>query len=191
MDSSHGYEAISQAFVRGRSRDIGVREVNRWAKALRRGCSVLDLGCGCGLPLTAILVNEGFETFGIDASPSLVELFQRNLPGVPIRCEAVETSHFFERSFDAVLAWGLMFLLSAHAQRNLLTRISGVLVPKGRLLFTAPREPAVWSDAMTGLPSISLGQEEYGRQLACSGLAIREQYEDEGGNHYFDVVKLS
>src|SRR5690348_9377671 len=119
MDPSNGYEAISAEFlVRrgtsiGRSTAIGVKEVRKWAKTLSRNSSVIDLGCGSGFPITTILIQEGLDVFGVDAAPSFVAAFQRNLPGTPIICEAVQTSKFFDRTFDAALAWGLMFLLEA------------------------------------------------------------------------------
>src|ERR1700761_4067046 len=121
MDRSNGYEAISKEFLLRRGSDlrggIGVSSVRSWARTLPPGSAVLDLGCGPGRPIAAVLVDEGLSVFGVDASPSLVEAFRRNLPGTPVVCEAVQDSRFFERSFDAVLAWGLMFLLSAEDQR--------------------------------------------------------------------------
>lgn len=81
-----------------------MQEVRRWARALPRRSSVIDLGCGPGLPLTAVLVDEGLHVFGVDAAPSLVAAFQRNLPGTPIACEGVQESRLFDRTFDAILA---------------------------------------------------------------------------------------
>jgi hypothetical protein len=104
-------------------------------------------------------------------------------------CEAVQDSRFFDRTFDGVLAWGLIFLLSPEVQRCLIQRIATILVPGGRLLFTSPAEPLVWHDAMTGLESRSLGAEEYRRQLSAVGLSVTSEYEDEGQNHYFDALK--
>ena len=51
---------------------------------------------------------------------------------------------------DAVLAWGLMFLLQAEDQHRLIQRFAEILVPGGRLLFTSPAKPAAWNDVMTG-----------------------------------------
>jgi O-methyltransferase involved in polyketide biosynthesis len=104
-------------------------------------------------------------------------------------CEAVQDSGFFDRTFDAVLAWGLIFLLSPEDQRRLIQRIAGILVPGGRLLFTSPAKPLVWNDAMTGLESRSLGAEEYRRQLLAVDISISNEYEDEHQNHYFDAFK--
>ena len=96
---------------------------------------------------------------------------------------------FFNRMFNAVLAWGLLFLLQPEEQRRLIHRISQILVPGGRLLFTSPSDPVVWNDSMTGLESRSLGGVEYRRELAAVGLKVMSEYEDEGQNHYFDAIK--
>jgi len=98
-----------------------------------------------------------------DASPSFVEAFRHNLPGVPVAHESVQDSLFFNRMFDGVVAWGLIFLLLPEDQRRLIQRVANILVPGGRFLFTSSPEvePLVWNDAMTGLESRSLGAAEY------------------------------
>jgi SAM-dependent methyltransferase len=174
-----------------RSKGIGVKPVGAWARTLPCRAAVIDLGCGAGFPITEVLVMEGLNVYAIDASPSLVEVFQRNLPGIPVACEAVEDSTFFNRTFDAVIAWGLLFLLPAEEQRRLIQRIADILVSGGRLLFTSADEPLVWTDAMTGLESRSLGAVEYRNQLAGVGLSLIDEYEDEGENHYFDALKAA
>jgi SAM-dependent methyltransferase len=195
MDLSNGYESISEEWLatrgnsRTRSHAIGVTEVRKWAKTLPHGSSVIDLGCGPGLPITSVLIEEGLEAFGVDAAPSFVAAFQQNLPGTPVVCESVLESSFFDRKFDAVLSIGLMFLLKAEEQRRLIQRCADALLPGGHLLFTAPVEQHIWTDVMTGLESTSLGAEEYRGQLAAVGLAVAGEYEDEGQNHYFYALK--
>jgi SAM-dependent methyltransferase len=136
-----------------------------------------------------VLVEEGLHVFGVDAAPSFVAAFQRNLPGTPIVCESVLESRFFDRTFDAALAIGLMFLLKAEEQHRLIRRFAEILVPGGRLLFTSTAKPVVWKDAMTGLESVSLGAEQYRKLLEAVGISVAEEYEDVGQNHYFDAFK--
>lgn len=167
MDRSNGYEAVSEEFLarRGNSRTrsiaIGVKEVRKWAKSLPHGSSVIDLGCGPGFPITVVLVEEGLQVFGVDAATSFVAAFQCNLPGIPIVCESVLESRLFDRTFDAVLSIGLMFLLKDEEQRRLIERFAEILVPGGRMIFNSTTKPAIWNDSMTGLESISLGDKEY------------------------------
>jgi len=194
-DRSKGYESVAAEFLAGRggaqtrSKGIGVKAVREWARTLPRGADVVDLGCGPGFPITEVLVSEGLNVYAVDASPSFVEVFRRNLPGIPVACEAVEGSTFFDRKFDAAIAWGLIFLLPAEEQRRLIHRVADILVPGGRLLFTSSAEPLVWNDAMTGLESRSLGAVEYRRQLTAVGLSVIREYADKGENHYFDTLR--
>lgn len=192
-DPSNGYEGVAAEFLAGRGRApstaIGTRAVCEWARALPRGAAVIDLGCGSGLPITKVLVSEGLNVYAIDAAPSLVEAFRHNLPEIPVACESVEDSLFFNRMFDGVLTWGLIFLLLPEAQRSLIRKMADVLVPGGRLLFTSPPEEVVWNDTMTGLESQSLGAAEYRRLLSAVDISVRSEYEDEGQNHYFDSFK--
>src|SRR5690606_24111463 len=107
-----------------------------WARGLRAGATILDLGCGDGLPIARALLSDGFDVYGVDASPTLVAAFSRRFPQAKVMCEPVEESSFFGRKFDGVLAIGLIFLLPSDAQRSLIRRVAQVLTPGGRFLFT-------------------------------------------------------
>jgi SAM-dependent methyltransferase len=194
-DPSNGYEGIASEYLAGRGRApstaVGVKATRYWAQKLPPGATVLDLGCGSGLPITKALVSEGLNVYGVDASPSMVEAFRHNLPEIPVTCESVLDSSFFNRTFDGVVAWGLIFLLLPEEQRRLIRRVADVIVPGGRLLFTSSTgtEPLVWNDAMTGLESRSLGTLEYRKLLSEVDLWVTEEYEDEGEGHYYDALK--
>jgi SAM-dependent methyltransferase len=192
IDRSNGYEAISAEFLArrgsGRGIGIGVEQIRTWARSLPPQATVLELGSGPGYPTTAALVAEGLEVYAIDASPTFVETFRARFPNTPIACEGVEDSTFFDRTFDGVLAWGLVFLLPVDEQRRLLPRIAKVLRQGGRVLFTAGDGPLVWNDAMTGKESRTLAAEEYRSLLRAAGFGEIREYQDEGGNYYFDAV---
>jgi len=190
LDRSNGWEAVAGRFVAERSR-IGAESVRSWSRRLPAGAAVLDLGCGAGVPVSETLIEGGCRVWGVDASPSLVEAFRRRFPGVPVACEPAEESDFFGRSFDGVVAIGLMFLLPPDSQREILRRVASALHPGGRFLFTAPTQVATWTDLLTGRPSISLGDAEYRRALADAGLAVLGELVDEGENHYYDTVRSS
>ena len=101
----------------------------------------------------------------------------------PIEQNTVEASEFFDRTFDGVLAWGLLFLLKPVAQALVIETVAGALNPGGRFLFTAPKEPLEWLDAMTGRQSQSLGAQTYERLLRDAGLRWVAEAQDEGENH--------
>ncbi len=185
-DPSSGYEAAAGEFTARRDRStIGVATVRAWARTLRPGAAVLDLGCGHGVPISAALIDEGFRVHGIDASPTLVAAFRRRFPRAPVACEPVEASGLFGRTFDGVVAIGLMFLLPADAQRDLVARVARALAPGGTWLFTAPTQTCTWTDVLTGHTCRSLGAEAYAASLASAGLVLDGGEVDEGDNHYY------
>jgi hypothetical protein len=119
----------------------------------------------------------------------MVAAFRERFPGVPIEHNTVEASEFFGRTFDGVLAWGLLFLLKPVAQALVIEKVARALNPGGRFLFTAPKEPLEWLDGMTGRPSQSLGAQTYERLLRDAGLTWVAEAQDEGENYYYVVER--
>src|SRR3954467_3244077 len=160
-DHSNGWEAVAERFMAARSPVVGVATIRRWAQTLPTGSSVLDVACGSGVPVSETLIGEGCSVCGVDASPTLVAAFRSRFPHTAGVCEPVEQSSLFGTTFDGVVAIGLLFLLSTNTQRQLLRRLSRVVKPGGRLLFTAPKDACSWTDVLTGRRSVSLGSKEY------------------------------
>lgn len=194
-DGSNGYEEVASIYIAGRGTRprvgdaIGAATVRAWARAFPPGATVLDLGSGPGEPSTRILQEGGLATYAVDASSAMVAAFRQRFPAVPIEHNTVEASRFFDRTFDGALAWGLLFLLPPAAQALVIQKVASALVPGGRFLFTAPREPLEWLDAMTGRRSESLGAQTYERLLRDAGLSWLASAVDEGENHYYFVER--
>jgi 2-polyprenyl-3-methyl-5-hydroxy-6-metoxy-1,4-benzoquinol methylase len=189
-DRSSGYEAVASEFSeRRRAWPIGLGTIRNWAKQVPAGASVLDLGCGTGIPVATELARLGFSVAGIDASPTLIAEFRRQIPAALWACEAVEDSSLFGRKFDAVLAIGFMFLLPEDVQQTVIAKVGEALESDGRFLFTAPHQRCEWADVLTGKKSVSLGENQYTTALLRACLAVTESYVDEGENFYFACRK--
>lgn len=187
-DPSAGYDAIADQFIAARSasgRDL----IRTWAKSLAPNSSVIDIGAGHGEPLMSALIHAGHAVWAIDASPMLVDAFKQSFPDIPVLCERVEESDFFQRRFDAALMVGLIFLLEEERQVEVFQKLSSALVPGGRLLFSAPKQTATWTDLLTKNPSWSLGAETYQSLLEQSGFSLIATHEDEGGSHYYEAKR--
>ena len=104
-------------------------------------------------------------------------------------CAAAEESSYFNRTFDGVIAVGLIFLLPEAAQRTVLSKVANTLKRDGRFLFTAPRQACSWLDELTKQKSRSLGAEAYEALLGDLGFEVSSGRVDEGENHYFFAVK--
>lgn len=189
QDKSNGYEAAAQRFMASRNPQIGARAVREWSGGIARGSAILDLGCGHGVPISQVLIEEGFAVYGVDASATLIAGFRERFPNACAECAAVEDSEFFRRAFDGVVAWGLLFLLPPDVQAALIRKIGHALNPAGGFLFTSPREAVTWRDRLTGRESVSLGAERYHEILHTEGLVLVDEQSDEGGNYYYLASK--
>jgi SAM-dependent methyltransferase len=136
-----------------------------------------------------VLIEEGFHVFGVDASAKLIAAFRERVPGAHAQCAAVEDSGFFDRSFDAIVAWGLMFLLPPEAQELVIAKAARALNPGGRFLFTSTKQAMTWNDSLTGRESVSLGAEAYRRMLQAQGPTLEPELLDEGEHQYYLASK--
>jgi len=151
--------------------------------------SILDLGCGHGVPISQALINEGFAVYGVDASAKMIAAFRERFPDAHAECSSVEDSEFFNITFDGVVAWGLMFLLSPAIQTLVILKVARALNPGGKFLFTSPRGAVTWTDVLTRRESISLGFQAYQEILLAEGLVLTGEQSDDGENHYYLVSK--
>lgn len=187
---SNGYDEAAEDFISARNPRIGASVVREWSRGLAHGSSILDLGCGHGVPISQVLVEEGFDVYGVDASVKLIRKFRERFPNAHAERSAVEYSDFFGRTFDGIVACGLMFLLTADIQVGVIRKIGRALNRGGKFVFTAPKEAVTWRDSLTGRESISLGSELYEKILRAEGLLLVGEQFDEGQNHYYLVSKL-
>ncbi|MFZ6800500.1 class I SAM-dependent methyltransferase [Undibacterium sp. Di24W] len=192
IDSASAYDHHAKAFLRARDQsNIGADVVAQWCHTLGKDAQVLELACGGGYPITRVLHEAGMRLWAIESSPSLVAEFQRRFPDVPVQCAKVQDSDFFGRNFDAVVAVGLMFLLSETDQAALIHRVAQVLSPGGRFLFTAPLQSCQWVDLITGIPSHALGRTAYEKNFHSAGLSLIATYTDSGANHYYEAQRIA
>ena len=185
---SNGYDAMAKSYIKLRSA-TGVGIIKDWAASFPGKATILDVGCGNGLPVSQVIIARELKLVGLDASPNMVAAFEQNFPDTEVICGAAETSDIFQRSFDGIIAVGLIFLLSPESQSIVLRRMASALNTGGRLLFTAPKQICSWTDILTEKRSASLGAKAYQDVLEQAGLVVFNEAVDEGGSHYYAARK--
>jgi ubiquinone/menaquinone biosynthesis C-methylase UbiE len=98
--------------------------------------TILELGCGAGVPCTQHLAsNPDFKITANDISSSQIELAKQTLPdSVTLIQGDMMGLEFKQESFDAVLAMYSIIHLPRDEQITILTRIFGWLKPGGWVL---------------------------------------------------------
>lgn len=98
------------------------------------GASVLELGCGVGLPTTKLLAQR-FQVTGVDLSARHIALAQQNVPEATFLQADMTALRFPPASFDEVVAFYSIIHVPRDEQPGLLRDIAGWLKPGG--LFVA------------------------------------------------------
>ena len=147
-----GYNALSHHY---RSDGNAAHEYDGWLAGLRDrlpGSShVLDIGCGCGIPVARQLTAAGHQVTGIDISDIQIERARQLAPGATfIRADATELD-FPPGSFNAVICLYTLIHMPLDRQPRLLHNIARWLRPGGWLLATTGQ------DAWTGTQDNWLG----------------------------------
>lgn len=190
IDSATAYDLHAIEFLRARDRStIGADVVALWCRSLDTEAEILELACGGGYPITRVLYEAGLQVWAIESSPTLLAEFSKRFPTVTVQCGKVQDSDFFGRNFDAVVAIGLMFLLSESEQIALIHRVAQALKPGARFLFSAPLQSCQWADASTGMTSQSLGIANYETHLHAAGMRLINTFADSGENNYFEAER--
>ncbi|MEQ4204714.1 class I SAM-dependent methyltransferase [Actinopolymorpha sp. B17G11] len=135
--------------------------------------AALDLGCGAGVPCTALLAERG-DAVGVDISAAQLELARRNVPKARFIKSSMSTVTFAPASFDLVTAFYSIPHVPRTQHADLLQRIAEWLRPGGHLLASlGHRDHDVIHD-MLGAPMVSssYGAATNRRMLLDTGLTL-------------------
>jgi ubiquinone/menaquinone biosynthesis C-methylase UbiE len=136
---AQGYDQVADEYAALEAPDTPwprLRRVQAFVAAMPPGSTVLDLGCGNGVPATRA-VAQSHSVVGIDISRGQIERARANVPGAEFRVGDARTIDFPDDSLDAVLALYLIDNVPASEYPALFARFARWLKPGGRLLLSA------------------------------------------------------
>ncbi len=107
---------------------------------------VLELGCGCGVPVAQIL-SENFVLTGVDISPVQIERARNTVARADFICADMTEMDFPEASFAAIVSLYAIIHVPLAEQPALFANLFKWLQPEGYLLVT------VGNRAWTGIES--------------------------------------
>ena len=155
--------------------------LDRFIACLVPGASVLDLGCGSGMPVAHHLVHQGLHITGVDLSPTLIALCRQRMPQQEWMVSDMRTVALHRR-FDGIVGWDSFFHLPPADQRAMFDVFAVHAAPGAFLLFNTGSHQGEIVGSYQGEPlyHASLDQAEYQQLLERSGFeTVAHEVEDQ------------
>ena len=136
-----GYDRMAEQYLASKDPEdpVLLEALEALSRELPQGASVLDLGCGAGVPATLWLAEQ-FTVTGVDFSAKQLELARERVPAATFIKRDMIGLDFPPESFDAVVAF--YSIIHAPRQRHpaLVGNIHRWLKPGGTFLATWANE---------------------------------------------------
>jgi len=133
-----GYDAVSTVY---RADDAAAGVYGPWVDQLLGlvpvSSRIVDLGCGCGVPVARSLCAAGHEVVGIDLSETQIERARVLVPGAQFHCGDLASVEFGAGEFDAAVMLYSIIHVPLVEQPRMLRRVAACLRPGGVLVMTA------------------------------------------------------
>jgi ubiquinone/menaquinone biosynthesis C-methylase UbiE len=134
-DNEKSYDKIANQFSANRKQSKVNKLVIEFGTLLRTGDSILDVGCGTGVPIARYLADRGFKITGIDISSKLLVEARKNVPeGIFFKSDVIDLRT--EEKFEGIVAWDSLFHLKLNEHEQVFKKLYSSLKDNGYLLFT-------------------------------------------------------
>ena len=148
---------------------------DRFASAFASGGRILDIGCGSGRDL-AELARQGFQPYGMDGTPELVQLAQQfhpELTGRVVQGLLPDSLVPFGGDFDGVLCSAVLMHIEPMHLPAVVAFFKNCMKPGGKLLYSVPSKR---------LDAISAGNRDASGRLFIPDSAgyLQSLFEDAG-----------
>ena len=167
--------------------------LDRFLSLLGPHATILDVGCGSALPISAYLIRSGHAETGVDSSPSLIAMCRARFPESEWIITDMRTLNLGRR-FDGVIAWDSFFHLAYDDQRGMFPIFAAHLQPGGVLMFTSGPDHGEVLSSFAGEPlyHASLDPAEYRALLQHNGFQVAAHVaaDPSCGNHTIWLAQL-
>jgi cyclopropane fatty-acyl-phospholipid synthase-like methyltransferase len=167
------YERVGAAWAASRSKSLFERAALDRLYWAMPGRTLLDLGCGAGVPLALYFSSLGVRVTGVDGAETMVRLFRKNLPEHAALHADMRTLAL-KRRFSGILAWDSFFHLAPADQRRMFGIFSAHAARGAAIMFTSGPEAGERVGHVEGSPVYhsSLSPDEYRKLLAEAGFEV-------------------
>ncbi len=168
------YEQLGKKYLVHRQSLKSDAYVRLLLKQLPKNSSILDIGCGAGVPVDDIIVKAGHEVTGIDLSPSLINEARKLVPQASYFVGDMQLLKPKEYSVDAVVCLYALFHIPRSDHSRMVKTFASYLPINGWLLISMGDRAFEGVHEMYGVASYSSqwGSVENKKIIESSGFKI-------------------
>ncbi|WP_269236387.1 class I SAM-dependent DNA methyltransferase [Flavobacterium flavigenum] len=152
MTNKDSYNKIIDNWIKASNNAIVNKPIIDFADHVNSKGTILDIGCGTGMPIAKYLSDRNFSVTGIDQSAKMIETAQSQ----GIKNTDFYLADFFDfesdEKFDGIIAWDSLFHFPKDRQEHIYRKVYNLLAPGGYFLFTHGKVEDEHIDSMFGEP---------------------------------------
>ncbi|TSC66803.1 MAG: methyltransferase type 11 [Microgenomates group bacterium Gr01-1014_80] len=178
-----GYNKVAEHYSTERDQFKNDRYLDGLIKLLKPGVTILDLGCGAGLPIDRYLIDRGFRIVGVDLSEKQIELAKKNIPQATYEVGDISALQDGQYQVNAVVSFYAIFHTPREKHQDIIKRIHSFLVDGGLILITMGA--GEWEGTEENFHGTKMWWSHYGSEKN------RELIENEGFEIILDEIDTS
>jgi len=130
------YNKLAENYLAGRDTYKNDKYLEKLNSLLASNSTILDIGCGAGVPVDKYFLDRGHKVIGLDISEKQIELAKKNISDGEFKVEDMSELKEGEYGVDAVVSFYAIFHTPRETHGEILKKINSFLNTNGLLLIT-------------------------------------------------------
>jgi len=177
------YDQMAESYNDNRHLFNNASQLEELGKLVEKGDSVLDVGCGSGIPAGKYFVGHGCELTGFDLSEKMIELARKNVPAGDFFKADILTVDLPAETYDMVISFYCVFHIEKVHQEDVFRKFYRTVKTGGYSYFTLA------GDKYTGRREFQ-GTMRFGDHLLPYAHFSEEQYREMLTGVGFDILSM-
>ncbi len=131
-----GYEKAAENYASKRDQFKNLKYLDQFAKLIQPKGTILDIGCGAGLPVDKFLAEKGFAVNGIDISEKMIKLAKRNVPEGFFEVKDMSKLKEEEYCIDGIVSFYAIFHTAREKHEEIFKKFASFMPNGGYILVT-------------------------------------------------------
>ncbi|CAD0007034.1 class I SAM-dependent DNA methyltransferase [Flavobacterium chungangense] len=150
MTNKDSYNKIINSWINARNNTIVNKPIIDFADYINSKGTILDIGCGTGMPIAKYLSDRNFSITGVDLSAKMIEAAKSVGINNVVFCICDFFDFDSDEKFNGVIAWDSLFHFPKERQIEIYNKVYQLLAPGGYFLFTHGKKEDEHIDKMFG-----------------------------------------